>query len=166
MRFFEKLRRTVIREVKHDPARRQVLGVSGAATASLLVNPHGYHPVNLPGHSFLARGGYNDDNGCLNDDTGDNQSSFSRMTRDQVYDHLLEHGIPWFREEQLREQAKNVKYFDADILVNRSMSYATKLRIQAERNFDMLQEQEFATYKNDVNKSLFFKAFPGLERWL
>lgn len=74
-------------------------------------------------------------------------------------------GLPDFKRDEMRLIARERRILDPDIACLRSMSLGAKLRLQAERNYRLLERDSMANLSRKVKRHLFAKVHNISEWW-
>jgi len=80
-----------------------------------------------------------------------------------LWEAIGELGVPDWKREDLREDAKRNRTLDPDIASMRSLSLNAKMRRQWERNYNMLVDSALRQNKMEKLKRSFFKEHPDVE---
>ena len=82
-----------------------------------------------------------------------------------LWEAIGELGVPDWKREDLREDAKRNRTLDPDIASMRSLSLNAKMRRQWKRNYDMLVDSALRQNKMEKLKRSFFKEHPDVEEY-
>ncbi len=82
-----------------------------------------------------------------------------------LWEAIGEIGVPDWKRDDLRDDAKRSRTLDPDIASMRSLSLNAKMRIQWERNYDVLVERALKHTEMEKLKRSFFKAHPDVEEY-
>jgi hypothetical protein len=82
-----------------------------------------------------------------------------------LWEAISEMGVPDWKRDDLRDDARRSRTLDPDIASMRSLSLNAKMRIQWERNYDVLVEQALKHTEMEKLKRSFFKAHPDVEEY-
>jgi hypothetical protein len=82
-----------------------------------------------------------------------------------LWEAIGEMGVPDWKRDDLRDDAKRSRTLDPDIASMRSLSLGAKMRRQWDRNYDILVERALAHTEMEKLKRRFFKAHPDVEEY-
>ena len=82
-----------------------------------------------------------------------------------LWEAIGEMGIPDWKRDDLRDDAKRSRTLDPDIASMRSLSLGAKMRRQWDRNYDVLVERALANTQMEKLKRSYFKAHPDVEEY-
>ena len=82
-----------------------------------------------------------------------------------LWEAIGEIGVPDWKRDDLRDDARRSRTLDPDIASMRSLSLNAKMRIQWERNYDVLVERALKHTEMEMLKRSFFKAHPDVEEY-
>lgn len=82
-----------------------------------------------------------------------------------LWDAIKDLGIPDWKREDLREDAKRSRTLDPDIASMRSLSLSAKMQKQWDRNYDVLVEKALQAPELERMKKLFFETNPDVEEY-
>jgi len=86
-------------------------------------------------------------------------------TTRSLWEAIAELGVPDWKKEDLREDAKRNRTLDPDIASMRSLSLSAKMRRQWNRNYDILVERAIRQTQLEKLKRTFFEANPDVEEY-
>lgn len=140
-----------------DLDRRKFLGV--AATSPLAAKEIAKKAIEeaqmqASGISFYSDGLYTDIN--IPDVAPDMRS---------LWEAFKALGVPDWKSEDLREDARRCRTLDPDIAAMRSLSLDAKMRRQWNRNYERLVERAMRQVELDRLKRLFFDENPDVEEY-
>jgi hypothetical protein len=146
--------------------RRGFLRALGLAPAAIAVETAG---IGLGGRAVL---GYSSIASAVWENTGGPMNSPTNCTEiggishaQKLAAYLATHDLPQYLVDRMRAQSRqSINRFDPDLAANRSFSLSTKMRVQADRDFDraVLSTREVAN--RNVLSELFSKA-TGFGLW-
>lgn len=82
-----------------------------------------------------------------------------------LWQALRQIGIPQWKMEDLREDARRSRTLDPDIASMRSLSLAAKMRKQWDRNYRVLVDRAFRQVELERMKKLFFDENPDISEY-
>lgn len=82
-----------------------------------------------------------------------------------LWDALKDLGIPEWKREDLRDDAKRSRTLDPDIASMKSLTLNAKLRKQWDRNYDHLVERAMRSTELERMKKMFFETNPDVEEY-
>ncbi|MHA1164772.1 MAG: hypothetical protein ACTSP0_04220 [Alphaproteobacteria bacterium] len=82
-----------------------------------------------------------------------------------LWEAIGELGMPDWKREDLRDDAKRSRTLDPDIASMRSLSLNAKMRRQWERNYEVLVESALRQNRMEKLKRSFFKEHPDVEEY-
>lgn len=82
-----------------------------------------------------------------------------------IWDAIKDVGIPEWKREDLRDDARRSRTLDPDIAVMKSFSLSAKMRMQWERNYQTLVDRAIAQTKMERVKRAFFDANPDISEY-
>jgi hypothetical protein len=82
-----------------------------------------------------------------------------------LWEAISELGVPDWKREDLREDAKRNRTLDPDIASMRSLSLNAKMCRQWEHNYNMLVDSALRQNKMEKLKRNFFKEHPDVEEY-
>jgi hypothetical protein len=82
-----------------------------------------------------------------------------------LWEALGEMGVPDWKRDDLRDDAKRSRTLDPDIASMRSLSLSAKMRLQWDRNYDVLVERALKNTEMERLKRSFFKDNPDIEEY-
>jgi hypothetical protein len=82
-----------------------------------------------------------------------------------LWDAIKDIGIPDWKKEDLREEARRSRTLDPDIASMRAGSLSAKMQMQWKRNYDRLVAQALKQTETERVKKLFFKDNPDISEW-
>lgn len=82
-----------------------------------------------------------------------------------LWEAISEMGVPDWKREDLREDAKRNRTLDPDIASMHSMSLSAKMRTQWNRNYDKLVNRAINQTRMEKLKRSFFEANPDVEEY-
>ena len=82
-----------------------------------------------------------------------------------LWEAISELGMPDWKREDLRDDARRNRTLDPDIASMRSLSLNAKMRRQWKRNYDILVESALQQNKMEKLKRSFFKEHPDVEEY-
>lgn len=82
-----------------------------------------------------------------------------------LWQAIADLGIPEWKHEDLREDAKRSRTLDPDIASMRSLSLAAKMRKQWARNYDVLVRRALRQTEMEKMKRSFFQEHPDVEEY-
>lgn len=82
-----------------------------------------------------------------------------------LWEALGEMGVPDWKRDDLRDDAKRSRTLDPDIASMRSLSLNAKMHRQWDRNYDVLVERALKNTEMERLKRSFFKANPDIEEY-
>ncbi|RMF02624.1 MAG: hypothetical protein D6773_08405 [Alphaproteobacteria bacterium] len=82
-----------------------------------------------------------------------------------LWEALRDMGIPEWKREDLREDARRSRTLDPDIAQMKSLSLGAKMRMQWERNYDRLVERAMRQSELARMRSAFFRDNPDVEEY-
>lgn len=82
-----------------------------------------------------------------------------------LWEAIGELGVPEWKRDDLRDDARRNRTLDPDIASMRSLSLNAKMRRQWERNYDVLVERALQNTEMEKLKRSFFKANPDVEEY-
>jgi hypothetical protein len=96
--------------------------------------------------------------------TGVPEPDFSPTMR-SLWEALRDMGVPDWKKEDLREDARRSRTLDPDIASMQSLSLDAKLRKQWNRNYERLVRRAIQQTETARMKHLFFKENPDVEEY-
>jgi hypothetical protein len=88
----------------------------------------------------------------------------SQTTRG-LWDFIRDAGMPDWKKDDLRADARRSRTLDPDIASLRSVSLSTKMRMQWDRNYEHLVDRAHAQMRIDRMKRAFFDANPDVTEY-
>lgn len=82
-----------------------------------------------------------------------------------LWDAIRDLGMPEWKREDLRDDAKRSRTLDPDIATMRSVSLGAKMRMQWDRNYELLVERAHRSHELERAKRLFFEEHPDVEEY-
>lgn len=82
-----------------------------------------------------------------------------------IWDAIKDIGIPEWKREDLRDDARRSRTLDPDIASMKSFSLSAKMRMQWERNYQTLVDRAVAQTKMERVKRAFFDANPDISEY-
>ncbi len=82
-----------------------------------------------------------------------------------LWDAIRDLGVPDWKKEDMREDARRSRTLDPDIASMRSLSLSAKLRRQWERNYQILVERAMRQTELEKVKRAFFEKHPDVEEY-
>lgn len=82
-----------------------------------------------------------------------------------LWEALSEMGVPDWKREDLREDARRNRTLDPDIASMRSMSLGAKMRRQWQRNYETLVDRAIRQTEMEKLKRAFFETHPDVEEY-
>ena len=82
-----------------------------------------------------------------------------------LWEAIGEMGVPDWKRDDLRDDARRSRTLDPDIASMRSLSLNAKMRRQWDRNYDVLVERALAHTEMEKLKRRFFKKHPDVEEY-
>ena len=82
-----------------------------------------------------------------------------------LWEAISELGVPEWKHEDLREDARRNRTLDPDIAGMRSLSLNAKMRKQWERNYDILVQRALRQTEMEKLKRGFFETHPDVEEY-
>ncbi|MCC2097971.1 MAG: hypothetical protein KDJ29_13825 [Hyphomicrobiales bacterium] len=82
-----------------------------------------------------------------------------------IWDAIKDIGIPDWKREDLRDDARRSRTLDPDIAAMKSFSLSAKMRMQWERNYQTLVERALEQTKMERVKRAFFDANPDISEY-
>lgn len=82
-----------------------------------------------------------------------------------LWDAIRDLGVPDWKKEDMREDARRSRTLDPDIASMRSLSLSAKLRRQWERNYQILVERALRQTELEKVKRAFFEKHPDVEEY-
>jgi len=82
-----------------------------------------------------------------------------------LWEAISELGMPDWKREDLRDDARRNRTLDPDIASMRSLSLNAKMRRQWKRNYDVLVESALRQNRMEKLKRSFFKEHPDVEEY-
>jgi hypothetical protein len=82
-----------------------------------------------------------------------------------IWDAIKDIGIPEWKREDLRDDARRSRTLDPDIAAMKSFSLSAKMRMQWERNYQTLIARAIAQTKMERVKRAFFDANPDISEY-
>ncbi len=82
-----------------------------------------------------------------------------------LWEAISELGVPEWKREDLREDARRNRTLDPDIAAMRSLSLNAKMRRQWQRNYEVLVESALRQNRMEKVKRSFFKEYPDVEEY-
>ncbi|MDP4593127.1 MAG: hypothetical protein NWT00_01000 [Beijerinckiaceae bacterium] len=82
-----------------------------------------------------------------------------------IWDAIKDIGIPEWKREDLRDDARRSRTLDPDIASMKSFSLNAKMRMQWERNYQTLVDKAVAQTKLERVKQAFFEAHPDISEY-
>lgn len=82
-----------------------------------------------------------------------------------LWDALKDLGIPDWKREDLRDDAKRSRTLDPDIASMKSLTLNAKMRKQWDRNYDHLVERAMRSTELERMKKMFFETNPDVEEY-
>jgi len=82
-----------------------------------------------------------------------------------LWEAISELGVPEWKREDLRDDAKRSRTLDPDIASMRSLSLGAKVRRQWDRNYKILVESALRQNNMEKLKRSFFKEHPDVEEY-
>lgn len=86
-------------------------------------------------------------------------------TMRSLWDAIRELGVPEWKEDDLRDDARRNRTLDPDIAALRSLSLSAKMRKQWNRNYKTLVERALKQTEMEAKKRLFFQTHPDVEEY-
>ena len=82
-----------------------------------------------------------------------------------IWDAIKDIGIPEWKREDLRDDARRSRTLDPDIASMKSFSLSAKMRMQWERNYQTLVDRAVEQTKMERVKRAFFDANPDISEY-
>ena len=82
-----------------------------------------------------------------------------------LWEAIADLGVPDWKQEDLRDDARRSRTLDPDIASMRSLSLGAKMRRQWSRNYDLLVERALRQTELEKLKQSFFKTHPDVEEY-
>jgi hypothetical protein len=82
-----------------------------------------------------------------------------------LWDAIRDLGMPQWKREDLRDDARRSRTLDPDIASMRSLSLGAKMRKQWNRNYELLVERAMRQIELERMKKLFFEEHPDVEEY-
>lgn len=82
-----------------------------------------------------------------------------------LWEAIGELGVPEWKRDDLRDDARRSRTLDPDIASMRSLSLSAKMRRQWDRNYEVLVERALKVTEMEKLKRSFFKANPDVEEY-
>ncbi len=82
-----------------------------------------------------------------------------------LWEAIGELGVPEWKRDDLRDDARRSRTLDPDIASMRSLSLSAKMRRQWDRNYDVLVERALQVTEMEKLKRSFFKSNPDVEEY-
>lgn len=82
-----------------------------------------------------------------------------------LWDAVKEIGIPDWKREDLRDDARRSRTLDPDIAAMKSFSLAAKMRMQWDRNYQTLVDRALEQTKLERVKRAFFDSHPDISEY-
>jgi hypothetical protein len=82
-----------------------------------------------------------------------------------IWDAIKDIGIPDWKREDLRDDARRSRTLDPDIAAMKSFSLSAKMRLQWERNYQTLVDRAVEQTKMERVKRAFFDANPDISEY-
>lgn len=82
-----------------------------------------------------------------------------------IWDAIKDMGVPEWKRDDLWDDARRSRTLDPDIASMRSMSLSAKMKMQWQRNYDLLLRRAFEQQKMEKLKQAFFKDNPDVSEY-
>ncbi len=82
-----------------------------------------------------------------------------------LWEAIRDMGVPDWKKEDLREDARRSRTLDPDIASMRSLSLGAKMRRQWSRNYDVLVDRALRQTEMEKLKRAFFEKHPDVEEY-
>ncbi len=82
-----------------------------------------------------------------------------------IWDAIKDIGIPEWKREDLRDDARRSRTLDPDIAAMKSFSLGAKMRMQWDRNYQTLVDRAVAQTQLERVKQAFFEANPDISEY-
>jgi len=92
-------------------------------------------------------------------------TSYVAAPQKSLWDAIMEMGVPDWKEQDLRIDAKRSRTLDPDIASMKSFSLQAKLNLQWERNYKLLVERALQQKRMEKMKKTFFETNPDVSEY-
>lgn len=82
-----------------------------------------------------------------------------------LWDAIMDMGVPDWKEQDMRIDAKRSRTLDPDIAAMKSFSLNAKLRMQWDRNYELLVERAMQQKRMEKMKRSFFETNPDISEY-
>ncbi len=96
--------------------------------------------------------------------TGISTSSVGGPMR-SLWEAVRDMGVPDWKREDLREDARRSRTLDPDIAAMKSFSLSAKMRMQWQRNYELLVDRALRQTQMERVKRAFFEANPDISEY-